>query len=29
MGLFGPAEPWGMYKVGPAFMPVFKDEVLN
>ena len=23
MGMFGPKEPWGMYKVKPHFKPVF------
>jgi uncharacterized protein (DUF2141 family) len=26
MGLFGPVEPWGMYRVKPTFKPVFAKE---
>jgi hypothetical protein len=29
MGLFGPTEPWGMYRVKPIFKPVFKDEAFE
>ncbi len=25
MGLFGPTEPWDMYRVRPSFKPVFKN----
>ena len=29
IGLFGPTEPWGMYRIRPNFFPVFKEEAFG
>jgi hypothetical protein len=29
LGLFGPKEPWGMYRKRPVFKPVSKDETFE